>query len=237
MKKLKSLLFAVIVIGSCGIAMAVDRENLKFYLPLEGSLHPSIAGGNTQLKFIKGTEKDAQFVEGRRGQGLMVTPNFELQYLTRESFSAREGSIAFWMKPVEWSRANKIRFFLVARADQVVVHFYTYFGCPWLYIAGPTRYELVGGGTWPLAFEKTPFADGEWVFFACTYKPGQQAFYINGRQIICRTDGLIEPEFIKQGIVEIPPGDQVVDEIMVFDRVLTEQEIRGIYRGNVLDGK
>ena len=49
---------------------------------------------------------------------------------------------------------------------------------------------------------------------------------------IRRTDGLIEPEFIKTGIVEIPAGDQVLDEIMVFDRVLTEQEIRALYQAN-----
>jgi len=233
----KIFLFAVLVLCWCGVAGAVDRENLKFYLSFEGNLQPSIAGAKTQLNFVKGTEKDAQLVEGRRGQGLKVTPNINLKYLTRESFSAREGTIAFWMKPVGWSGVNTMRCFLFAHADQISLNFYMYYGNPWFWIAGPTRYDLVGGA-WQFAFENgEAFPEGKWTFLAGTYKPGQQAYYINGKQIICRTDGLIEPEFNKQGIVEIPPGDQVLDEIMVFDRVLTAQEIRAIYQANVPEGK
>jgi hypothetical protein len=216
-----------------GGALAVEREDLRFYAPFEGDLQPRIAGANTEIRFVKGTAQDVQWVEGRRGRGLRVTPELTLQYVTRESFAAREGTLAFWLKPVGWSGVNHLRYFLIARSDQVALHFYMYYGNPWFYIAGPTRYDLVGGPSWQFAFEKEPFPEGQWTFIAGTYKPGQQAFYINGKLIVRRTDGLIEPEFVKTGVVEIPAGDQVLDEVMVFGRVLTEQEIRGVYQGNL----
>jgi len=237
MKIQKTFLFAALAACWCSGAAALDRGNLRFYLPFEGDLQPRIAGPNTQLKFVKGAAQDAQLVEGRRGRGLKVTPALNLQYLTRESFSAREGTIAFWMKPVGWSGLNCMRFFLSARSDQVTMLFYIYYGNPWFYFGGPTRYDLVGAPSWQFAFEKDPFPEGQWTFLAGTYKPGQQAFYINGKLIIRRTDGLIEPEFINTGIVEIPTGDQVLDEIMIFDRVLTEQEVMGVYQANVPEGK
>jgi len=232
MKIRPTLLFAALAIWWCGGAAALERENLRFYLPFEGGLQPRIAGANTQIKFVKGTEQDAQLVEGRRGRGLKVTPALNLQYLTRKSFTPREGTIAFWMKPVGWSGVGHHRYFLIARADHVTLHFYIYYGNPWLYVAGPKNYVLVGGNYGP-AFEKEPFPEGQWTFMAATYKPGRQAFYINGKLVNQSTDGLIEPEFLEKGIVEIPPGDQVLDEIMVFDRVLTEQEIRAVYQANV----
>ena len=236
MKIQKTFLFAALAACWCSGAAALDRGNLRFYLPFEGDLQPRIAGPNTQLKFVKGTAQDAQLVEGRRGRGLKVTPALNLQYLTRKSFTPREGTIAFWMKPVGWSGVGCFRYFLIVRSDQVTLHFYIYYGNPWFYVAGPTGYILVGGA-WQVAFEKEPFPEGQWTFMAATYKPGQQAFYINGKQVIQRNDGLIEPEFISKGIVEIPPGDQVLDEIMIFDRVLTEPEINGLYQANMPNQK
>jgi len=48
--------------------------------------------------------------------------------------------------------------------------------------------------------------------------------------MICRTDKLIEPKFTKQGFADISSGDQVLDEIMIFDRVLSSQEIAMPYQ-------
>ena len=230
---LQPYLFLALAIWGCGNAMAIDRENLKFYLPFEGTLQPRIAGANTQLTFAKGTAQDAQLVAGRRGQGLKVTPELILHYQTRESFSAKECTVAFWMKPVgSWGDMRCIRYFLLICSDQISMQFYAFYGVPYIWVACPTRYDLIGGPNWEAAFAQKPFADEQWIFLAGTFKPGQQAFYINDRQVICRTDALIEPEFIKTGTIDIPAGDQVLDEIMVFDRVLTEQEISAVYRAN-----
>ena len=181
----------------------------------------------------QGRGQDAQLVEGRRGRGLEVTPKLCLQYATRESFAPKEGTIAFWMKPVGWGGHWQYRYFLNAQSDAVALNFYIYYGNPWFYVAGPKHYVLIGGNS-ATAFENGKiFPEGKWTFLAATYKPGQQASYINGKLDNRATDGLIEPEFVKKGVVEIPPGDQVLDEIMIFDRALTEVEIRAVYCANM----
>lgn len=222
--------------GFCGgeAAVGMDRESLRFYLSFEDGLQPSIAGANSQLQFVKGEAKDAQLVEGRRGRGLKVTPSLCLQYKTRDSFAPKEGTISFWMKPVGWSGVGSVHHFLVLQSDRAALDFYIYPGNPWIYIVdSSSRNQLIGGSNWQSAFGKEPFAEGQWVFFAYTFKPGQQAFYINNKLITRNTEGLIEPEFTSTGILEIPLGsEEVLDEIMVFDRVLTEQEIAAVYQAN-----
>lgn len=234
MRMWKACLLAAVAGFCCGdAAFALDRGSLRFYLSFEDGLQPSVAGANTQLRFVKGAAQDAQLVEGRRGRGLEVTPKLCLQYATRESFAPKEGTIAFWMKPVGWGGHWQYRYFLNAQSDAVALNFYIYYGNPWFYVAGPKHYVLIGGNS-ATAFENGKiFPEGKWTFLAATYKPGQQASYINGKLDNRATDGLIEPEFVKKGVVEIPPGDQVLDEIMIFDRALTEVEIRAVYCANM----
>ncbi|MCC6579895.1 MAG: LamG domain-containing protein [Phycisphaeraceae bacterium] len=224
--------WAILVVGWSGSATALDRESLRFYLTFDEGLAPRIAGTGTEPTFVKGGEADARRVEGCRGRGLNVTPELSLRYLTPQTFARQEGTIAFWIKPVGWGGVNCHRYFLIVRADQVALHFYIYYGNPWLYVRGPDGYQLIGGA-WQAAFTGEPFPQGQWTFLACTYRPGQQCFYVNGILAGQNTDSLIEPRFDKQGIVEIPPGDQVLDEIMIFDRALTRTEIQAVYRANV----
>ena len=40
----KPVLMSIALLWCCGAATALDRENLRFYLPFEGSLQPAIAG-------------------------------------------------------------------------------------------------------------------------------------------------------------------------------------------------
>jgi hypothetical protein len=232
MKTCKLCLFLALV-GICRVdaAIGIERENLRFYLSFENGLQPSIAGEGTQLNFAKGTAADAQLVEGRRGNGLKVTPNLSLQYLSPKSFAKDEGTIAFWMKPVGWSGVWQHRYFLLVRSDEVTLHFHMYYGNPWFYVAGDNRQVLVGGN-WQAAFEKEPFPENAWTFLAATFKPGKQTFYLNTSLVGESRDGLIEPKFLKKGNIEIPSGDQVIDEVMIFDRSLSMQEIVALYHAN-----
>lgn len=228
-------LFEFVFLAWAHPGLAVERNNLRFYLPFEGSIDPSIAGGkssslNIPVKFVTGDEADVELVPGLRGTGLRVKPEVSIQYSTKESFSVREGTIAFWMKPVGWSGLDRGRNFITVHSDQVGLSFYIYPGQLYYYIHGPSRYYLIN--TAEDGNQKDPFKDGEWTFLAGTFRPGEQSFYINGHFMNSMTQGLLEPEFAKQGIVEIRAGDQVLDEIMIFDRALTDTEIKALYKSN-----
>jgi len=245
---------------SCSL-YALDRTGLTFYLPFENDYTPKIAPANTEVKlkaFIlpdmgsfktmsddnrRYLEPDDQsprkleFVPGCRGQGLKVTENptrFKVysypcvQYMARECFAPKEGTIAFWMKPVGWSGDMAHRYFIAVTADNCTIRFYTFPGGTYVWLDAKDRFQIIGSGTW------RDWKDGEWVLLTFTYKPGQQCFYVNGQFMMKSTEGLIEPEFVNKGIIEISEGDQVVDELMIFNQSLTAVEIAALYRANAL---
>ena len=226
-------LFPFLIIASS--SFAVERANLSFYLSFEDGIAPAIAGGqpgtNTPIKFRLGSAKDIEIVAGLRGSGLQAKPGLYLQYLTRDSFSLKEGTIAFWVKPVGWSGLKEGHTFLYVRSDQVALHFNLIPGNVYYYVdncAG--QYYLIN--TAEDGNQRDPFRDGEWTFLTGTFKPGEQRFYINGHFMNAMTTGVLEPVFSKKGVVEIPEGNQVIDEVMIFDRALTDKEIKAIYEAN-----
>jgi len=244
-------------------ACALDRTGLTFYLPFEGGYTPAIAPANTEIKmkdfvlpdlgsFAYMTEdnkryldpddkspRKLEFVPGRRGQALKVTGNPTrfvvysypcVQYMARECFASKEGTISFWMKPVGWS-ASPHRYFIAAVADNCTIRFYSYPGGTHVWIDAKDHYRIISALGW------AGWKDGEWAFLAFTYKPGQQCFYVDGKLLAKSTDGLIEPEFVKSGIIEISEGDQVVDELMVFNQPLTAPEVMALYQANTKENK
>ena len=249
------LLLVFFAAHPCG---ALERANLLFYLPFEGNLTPAISRGSTEIKSdefvfpVKGSfkesadaataatgkeEKGVTFVSGRKGLGLRVSEDLTrskvysypcLQYLAGDSFSRREGTLSAWIKPVGWGKGGRNhRYFLAATADNCVIRFYIYGFNTYAWVDGAEKYVLVGGNKW------NGWQDDTWAFLAFTYKPGQQSFYINGQAMSVMTDGLIEPEFSHRGMLEISEGSHVVDEVMLFDRVLSANEIQAIYKANL----
>ncbi|MBI3922409.1 MAG: LamG domain-containing protein [Armatimonadetes bacterium] len=252
------LLFCLAGLFSVWPLYALDRASLTFYLPCDGDLHPAIAPANTEVKLTEFTlpsrgsfkaqadedprylnpadksPRQLEFVPGRRGQALKVSDNptrFKVysypcvQYVARECFARKEGTIAVWLKPVGWSGEPQ-HYFIAVTADNCTMRFYTYPGNTYVWLDGPDRYTMVSGGDWH------GWKDGEWAFLAFTYKPGRQCFYINGQLMMKSTDGLIEPEFINTGLIEISEGDHVIDDLMIFDQPLSPAEITALYRAN-----
>ena len=81
---------------------------------------------------------------------------------------------------------------------------------------------------------------GQWYHLAVTHDNKEAAFYVNGR-LFERKAYKIRPEPVAaevvigamkiQGQYELPAGDfdGIVDELMIFDRCLSDDEIQRIY--------
>ena len=261
-RHLHPFLLLVLILWWGGIAGAVDRNNLTFYVPFEGSYAPKIAPATTEIKlkdfilpdmgvfkslsddnrrYLEPDDKSPrklEFVPGRRGLGLKVSGNptrFKVysypcvQYVARECFAPKEGTIAFWMKPAGWSGDKAHRYYLAVTADNCTMRFYSFPGGTYVWLDAKNMYRLISTDTsW------SGWKDGEWTLLTFTYKPGQQCFYVNGQLMTKSTDGLIEPEFVNKGLIEISEGDQVVDELMVFNQPLTPLEAAALYRANAI---
>jgi hypothetical protein len=252
-------LFALICLLLAPPLRALDRDGLTFYLPFEGSYAPAIAPAGTQARlkdfvlpdmgmfkslsdenrrYLEPDDKSPrrlEFVPGRRGLGLKTAANptrFKVysypcvQYAVPGSFAPREGTIAFWMKPVGWTGLGGHLYFIAVTADNCTIRFYNYPGGTHVWVDAKDHYRLISASGW------SGWKDGEWSFLAFTYKPGQQCVYADGELRSKCTDGLIEPEFVSTGLIEISEGDQVVDELMILNRPLTPAEVLGLYRAN-----
>lgn len=242
-------------------ANALDRNELSFYLAFEGSYAPTIAPKETSFRLkdftrpftgsfeyllkdnktyfnpADKTPRKLEFVPGRKGLGLKTEANptrFKVysypcvQYDAQACFAQNEGTIAFWMKPVGWSGLNGHRYFLAVIADNCAIRFYNYPGKTSVWLDGKDYYRFLSSGQW-----RPGWQEGKWTFLAFTYKPGTQSFYIDGELMEQSTAGLVEPKFIKTGLIEVTEGDQVLDELMIFKRSLNPAEIKVLYRANL----
>lgn len=207
-------------------SFALERENLRLCLSFENTLKPLVSRGQTQVTVTGGTEKEAAFVEGKRGQAIKVKPGLSITYANREMFSPKEGTVACWVQPAGWRKGDGLSHsFLRICGDTTCFLLYKFYpGNTWVYLEGGGKTGVVGG--WWDEWE-----EGKWTFLAFTFKPGEQCWYINGQLQTKRTDQLIEPEFSKAALLQVYDG-QVLDEAMTFDRALTEQEVKAVYRAN-----
>ena len=221
------------------VAPANTEIRLKDYILPDMGVFKAMSDDNRRyLEPDDKTPRILEFAPGRRGQGLKVTGNPTrftvysypcVQYVARECFAPKEGTIAFWMKPVGWSGKDRkmARYFLAVTADNCTMRFYIYIsGATAVWLDAKKDFQVVDAGKWD------DWKDGEWAFMAFTYKPGQQRVYMNGQFKSQLTDKLVEPEFTSKGMIEISEGDHVLDELMIFNRPLTAVEIASLYRAN-----
>lgn len=195
-----------------------------------------ISKGKTEIQFGPGQQsQNFKFVKGKRGFGLEIIPhppyNNPINYLNKNMFSPHEGTIAFWIKPVGWKGGDSTNHYFVtvygATAYFMIYKFYP--GDTWVYLAGP------GGKTTVVGNSNSVWGNGKkWVFLAFTFKPGEQCFYVNGKLSGKSTTDLIEQDFSKSCQLSIDEGSQIIDEIMTFDRALTETEIEALYKSNYI---
>jgi hypothetical protein len=97
------------------------------------------------------------------------------------------------------------------------------------------------GGFWAYS---TPFnfQVGEWHHIAVTKSGNEFRFYINGSQSGTHTAmvAVVDvPAPLTLGFAEVAPGSQVffngdIDEVRIYGRVLSADEVRNIYRGESL---
>jgi hypothetical protein len=206
-----------------------------FVLPDMGIFASLSAENRRYLEPDDTSPRRLEFVPGRRGLGLKTAVNptrFKVysypcvQYAAPGCFAPREGTIAFWLKPVGWGGLGGHLYFVAVTADNCTIRFYNYPGGTHVWLDAKDRYRLISASGW------SGWKEGEWSFLAFTYKPGQQCVYADGELRTTSTDGLIEPEFASTGMIEVSEGDQAVDELMIFSRPLTAVEVLALYHAN-----
>jgi hypothetical protein len=229
-----------IAVGLLGLfavpaAEALERNDISFYLSFERGLQPEIATGNTQISCSVGKPEDVPFdPAGLRGRAVKLNDALNISFKNAQMFSRKEGTISFWLKPIGWKAGSgKNHTFVQMHPDNCGFQIYRFFpGNNWAYLfpsGDPKTWRFIGGAKWWDGWE-----DGKWQHVAFTFKPGEQAIYFSGILHERKVTDLVEPEFVKNNgltLAAANPGTaQAFDEVLVFKRALTEQEVRSLAR-------
>jgi len=216
-------------------AYSLERGDISFYLSFEKGLRPEIAQGDTGITCTAGTPGDVPFdPEGLRGRAVRLNDALSITFSNPSMFSKNEGTISFWLKPVGWKAGSgKNHQFFHAHPDNCGLQIYRFYpGNNWAYIVpsnDPKTWRFIGGSKWWDGWE-----DGKWQHVAFTFKPGEQAIYFGGKLHERKVTDLFEPEFGKNSGITLQPANegtaQSFDEIIIFRRALTEQEVQSLAR-------
>jgi hypothetical protein len=235
MKSISCFIMGVLLLFAMSMASALERSDINFYLSFEQGLQPEIATGDTLITCSAGKLEEIPFDEGGlRGRAVKLNDAVNLTFTNAQIFSRKEGTISFWLKPIGWKAGSgKNHQFFHATPDNCGFQIYRFYpGNNWAYIVpsnDPNTWRFIGGSKWWDAWE-----DGKWQHVAFTFKPGEQAIYFGGKLHERKVTNLFEPEFGKRSAITLAAANQgaaqAFDEVVIFKRALTEQEVQSLAR-------
>ena len=232
-KKLNYLIVVGFVLSLLGQAMAID-ESLVLYLPLDEG-EGTVAGDASMYANDGEIVGSATWVEGYIGGGLELTGGASVsipeipQYDVTSEMSAlgwiKVASVTTWARILDKSTYQTSGFDLALNNDTHV-----------------PRLEFFVANTSSIADGTTPCDDDEWHFVVGTFGNKTVRMYV---------DGVLEGEGQSANSVDINPNDLpltvgnsadnnpltgVVDEIAMFDRELTADEVATMFVSGIAMG-
>lgn len=205
-----------------------------FYAPFDGELDAAEARGKTTAKPVG----NPSFVPGHRGQGLLVgdvDDSTGAMFETAGNFSLERGTVALWVKPLNWKGDDPVfsLFFHTKTSEGGSFIFYKYTNASW----GLTFYVHPDRGPRTKTYCYKPVSEwqpGQWHHIACAWTRHEgMAIYIDGEQVrylggVSMADGTPSSHMTFGGTWQRKGNRTVLDEAMVFDRMLAPHEIAGL---------
>lgn len=216
-------------------AMALDANDLSFYAPFDDSLNAAFAAGNAKPETMIG---QYEFAPGVLGKAVITgEQGKELAYGVDNNFPDRKGTLAVWVKLVDWGTSIQ-HHLIISIPERLLLHHAANSGGIHLMWPG------IGGNTYsyPPALNKEKF-----VHLVYTWGDGKVTLYGNGQYV--RDVGMNQPPYFPASFKELPQwtkglrfylsnpamtGDgknkTILDELMFFNRPLDAAEVKSLYR-------
>ncbi len=231
--RLPVLLAAIALVAAPAIAQmqGVTPAGLTFHASFEDGLDADFAAaGGTATP-----EGAPEITEGHRGQGLLVGDldgSAGVWYPAPGNFGLQRGSMAMWVQPVNWRGSEEgNRLFFNGRPDPAgLFSFYKYFRTSW----GLTLLIDPDGnprGKTVVYEHIDEWQPGEWHHIAATWQRYEGlALYIDGEQVEHKagsgiSDAPVQDTMRFGGSWDKDGNRTVIDELMIFDRMLAPWEI------------
>jgi len=232
---LPKLLCLSVAVWLTGGHSRAGESGLLFHLPFEGNLTAEIANGKSEGEVRKSGNEQVTFVEGVKGQALLAR-NTAITFPIRDCFSVSQGSVCFWVKPVDWDpekpSENWNTFFDAyqqsgAGGDDKIA-FWRY---PKTMSEGFYNYHSAQGNNLDNFMLKLPdWKQDQWRFFVFTWaKDGTSKLFVDGKRIAVTTR---PKERLPVTITKltIGGGGSAYDEFKVYAFPLGEEEVERQFR-------
>ncbi len=234
---MRAIIGAALVLACALVAPAQEGQvppGRVFYAPLDGALDATEGVGGTA-----GTpEGRPEFVAGRVGQGLVVGDlegSAGVWYPAPGNFNLQRGTMSMWVQPVNWrGDATGNRLFFNGRPDPAGLFcLYKYNNVTW----GLTALIDPDGTPRGRTIVYAPIRDwepGQWHHIACTWQQYEGvALYVDGRRVEYKSGSAISDDPVQAtmrfgGSWDDDGNRTVLDEIMIFDRMLAPEEIAAL---------
>jgi hypothetical protein len=214
---------------TCAASFAQD-DALLFHADFDGDLAADYSIGDAPVT-VNG---EPRVVEGRVGQAVVVGGDNWLSYPSATTLNAPQGTVEFWLMPVNWDGRDDQRshFFVGAQgADRIYIYkfirwrHFTFHCNP----AHAPHYESLRAGiyTWQT---------GEWHHAAVTWDRATMRIYLDGElkseaSMPAPVDDLGDALFVGKDLAtpQFEHGETAIDELRVYNRPLFPEEVKRAY--------
>ncbi len=229
-----SLLVALwILVYSSTIGFAAD-DDLTFHASFDGTTSAIKASGSPEPKT---PPADISFIDGISGKAIVLNNN-SVMYNQQSNIYRNRGTAMFWIKPIDWDpkqTTNGYCWFFSANLGGGDVDRIQFFKLP-----NTILYFMFGEKSQIQTIVKSTedWSQGEWKFFAISWDENWMKLFVNGNLI----------SKLKTTPDQIPTntGDEIqiastkataYDELRIFDKPLTEEQVKDYYLADSINIK
>ncbi len=162
-------------------------------------------------------EKEISFAPGRTGKGIVLKEGSSLSYSSQDNIDPQKGTVMFWLKPV-WSSKDQRKHPFFSYGENLNIFFDKEFKVelglndPYISLSAQSNHEA-----------------GEMIHLGLTYNLLEEEYklYLDGNQMDVSTGSLSQSNYenLDVGTGEKGAAEGVMDDLKIFNRVLTEEEI------------
>jgi len=243
--KILTIICLVLLAGSVISAQTAD-SGLLFYAPFDGNATATIAQDGSATPLVA---QNLEFVEGVSGKAVYInisekaSEKASLEYAAENCFTSSSGTVSFWVRP-NWDG------YKTSTTEFLSYYFFSAFAPNEkdaknsamkirLWMWNWLRCDLVGteknknfminwksGSNWL----RSAWLRGDWWHIALTWNATDVKLFVNGCPM--GTQSQIDVKGISRFFVGGRYGgaDAAFDELKIFDRALSDKEVKGEYR-------
>ena len=230
---------------------AEKDPDLLFYCSYDGKANADFSRGNGSAKckiapeFQSGIKGKALVIGGKLSSAQRIVNGVpknkqegrNCYYSPKNNFDLEKGSISFWVKPLDWNGGSK-GFNVLFRTGAPKIFFQIY-----KFLSGE-RLNFICGELrkWTKAdLQMRDWKAGQWYHLAATWSLSELRLYLNGKimsvsriRFPLKKNVLLEPLSVGPGGSwrKAYIGKTLIDELRIYNRPLTHEEVMGLYLRN-----